>query len=252
MISIGNVSHEKTWTWLRMRNLERETESLLIAAQNNGIRINHIQTRINKTQQSSVCRLCGDREETINHIISEYKKIIQKEYKTRHGWVGKVIYWELWKEFQFDQTNKSYMYNPKSVLENDTQTPLFWHPNGSSNLGQTTWPNDNQQQKENLQNCGLCDLLSFGLVWFYGKSNSVGYLIPNNLYMYLLNIYISFGFMAYQPFWVIECQILLIYMYWIYVKYIWVGLVWFYSILTIVDYKWFILVFYSSNWGQKS
>ena len=28
---ISNISHEKTWTWLRKRNLKRETKSLLIA-----------------------------------------------------------------------------------------------------------------------------------------------------------------------------------------------------------------------------
>ena len=27
----------------------------------------------------------------INHIISEYSKLVQKEYKTRHVWVGKII-----------------------------------------------------------------------------------------------------------------------------------------------------------------
>ena len=30
---INNISHQKTWTWLRKGNLKRETESLLIAAQ---------------------------------------------------------------------------------------------------------------------------------------------------------------------------------------------------------------------------
>ncbi len=49
----------------------RETESLLIAAQNNAIRTNRIKARIDKTQQNSKCRLCGDRDETINHIIIE-------------------------------------------------------------------------------------------------------------------------------------------------------------------------------------
>ena len=55
-------------------------------------RINHIKARIDKTQQNSKCRLCGDRDETINHIISECSKLAQKEYKTRHDWVGKVIH----------------------------------------------------------------------------------------------------------------------------------------------------------------
>ena len=87
-----NISHQKTWTWLRKGNLNRETESLLIAAQDNAIRTNHINARIDKTQQNSKCRLCGDRDETINHIISECSKLAQKEYKARHDWVGKVIH----------------------------------------------------------------------------------------------------------------------------------------------------------------
>ena len=43
---IDNISHDKTWTWLRKGNLKRETESLLIAAQNNAIRTNHSKARI--------------------------------------------------------------------------------------------------------------------------------------------------------------------------------------------------------------
>ena len=78
---INNISHEKTWTWLRTGNFKRETESLLMAAQNSAIRTNHIKARIDKTQQNSKCRICGDRDETINHIISEYSKLTQKEYK---------------------------------------------------------------------------------------------------------------------------------------------------------------------------
>ena len=45
-----NISHEKTWTWIRNRNVKRETEFLLIAAHNNAVRTNHIKMRIDKTQ----------------------------------------------------------------------------------------------------------------------------------------------------------------------------------------------------------
>ena len=41
-------------------------------------------------QQNSRWWLCGDRDEKINPIISECSKLAQKEYKTRHDWVGKV------------------------------------------------------------------------------------------------------------------------------------------------------------------
>ena len=117
---INNISHQKTLTWLRKGNLKKVTESLLIAAQDNAIRTNHIKARIDKSQQNSKCRLCGNRDKTINHIISEYSKLAQKEHKARHDWVGKMIHWQMCKKFQFDHTNKWYMHNPAPVLENDT------------------------------------------------------------------------------------------------------------------------------------
>ena len=40
------------------------------------------------TQQNSKFKLCEDKDETINYIINECSKLAQKEYKTRHDWVG--------------------------------------------------------------------------------------------------------------------------------------------------------------------
>ena len=43
---------------------------------------------------------------------------------------------------------------------------------------------------------------TFGLLWFYGTSTIVDYLIPNLLYKYISNIYdlVGLGFIVYQPF----------------------------------------------------
>ena len=81
--------------------------------------------RIDKTQQNSKCRLSGDRDETNNHILSKCNKLAQKEYKTRHNWVGKLIHRVVSKKFKFDHTHKWYMHNSASVLENDTHK-LLW------------------------------------------------------------------------------------------------------------------------------
>ena len=67
--------------WLRKGNLKRETE-------NNAIKTNYIKAKIDNTQQNSICRLYGDRDKMIIHIISKCSKLAQKEYKTRHDWVG--------------------------------------------------------------------------------------------------------------------------------------------------------------------
>ena len=44
-----------------------------------------VEAKIDKTQQKSKCRLCGDRDKTINHIINKYSKSVQKENKTGRG-----------------------------------------------------------------------------------------------------------------------------------------------------------------------
>ena len=137
---INNISHDKSWTWLRKGNFKRETESLLIAEQGSALRTNHIKERIDKTQQNSKCRLCGDRNETINHIISECSKLAQREYKARHDWVRKVIHWEMCKEFKFVHTNEWYMHNPAPVQENVTHK-LLWDFNiPTDHLIPTWWP----------------------------------------------------------------------------------------------------------------
>ena len=43
--------------------------------------------------------------------MNECCKLAQREYKTKHDWMGKVIHWELCKNVEFDHTNKWYMYN---------------------------------------------------------------------------------------------------------------------------------------------
>ena len=119
---MNNISHDKTRTWLRKGHFKSETESLPIAALDHAVRINHVKARIDKTLQNSKCRLCGDRDETINHIISECSKLAPKEYKTRHDWVGRVIHWEMCKKFKFDHTNKRYMHKMTHIKSYGTLT----------------------------------------------------------------------------------------------------------------------------------
>ena len=82
------------------------------------------------------CRLCDDRNETVYYIINKYSKQAQKEYKSRHEWVGNIIHWKLCKKLKFHDTDK---HKPKSVLENKVHKILCDfemqtdHPNSSPN-----------------------------------------------------------------------------------------------------------------------
>ena len=155
---INNISHDKTGTRLRKGNFKRETETLLIAPQNSAERTNHIKTRIDKTHQNCKCRLCGDRDEIINHIISECSKLAQKEYKTKHDCVGKVIHQRMCKKFKFDHTNKWYMHNPAPVLENDTHKLLcnFYVQTDHRISARRPDVIIINEKIEKLQNCRLC------------------------------------------------------------------------------------------------
>ena len=97
-----------TRTWLRRGNLKRETESRLIPVQNNAIRTNYINTKVDNTLENNKCR------DIDNHLISECGKLRQKKYKSRHDGAGKVINWKLCKRLKFDRADKWYVHKPES------------------------------------------------------------------------------------------------------------------------------------------
>ena len=68
-----------------------------------------------------------------------------------------------------------------------------------------TFNDEDYREKENYHRCTgniqLAIRIFISLVWLYGISTIVGYLMPNPLYTYILNIYdlVWLAFMAYQP-----------------------------------------------------
>ena len=55
------IAHKMTRILLRKRIFMRKTESLLIAAQNNALRANYINAKIDNIQQNWKCRVCVDK-----------------------------------------------------------------------------------------------------------------------------------------------------------------------------------------------
>ena len=102
------MSLEKTWTWLRKGKLNKETDARQIIAYSLAVWTYYIKAKINNTQKNSKCNLCDNKIETITHI-SKYSKPAQKEYKSRHIWVGKVVQLELSKKLIFERNSKCYI-----------------------------------------------------------------------------------------------------------------------------------------------
>ena len=121
----------------------------------------YAKAKIDKTQQDSILRLCGDRDETSNHIISKCSRLARRKYKTRHDWgggqgdpLGIVEEIKIW-------PHKQMIYaQPRIRLRKwDARSSLgFWDINVSSNLGQTT-TFSNSQQLEVLEIRGRVEII---------------------------------------------------------------------------------------------
>ena len=114
-----------TWLWLREGTLKKETESLLTAAQDQALRTNIIETKIDKTSDCSLCRLCKEADETVTHIASQCSKLAQLEYKARHDKVAQALHWELCRKNDLQHEKNWYEHNPQSVVEND-KCKILW------------------------------------------------------------------------------------------------------------------------------
>ena len=100
------VDKNKTWDWLIRSDLKVGTEALLCAPQEQAIRTNYVKHHIEKNIENPLCKMCGKRGKSVQHIISECEKLAQKEYKRRHDNVAKRIYWELCKKHALERKER--------------------------------------------------------------------------------------------------------------------------------------------------
>ena len=110
---------------MKRGSLKRETESLIIAAQDQALRTNYRKGKIEKSSNISMCRLCKEKEETVSHVVSECSKIAQTEYKKRHDRVATAIHWAICKKSGLPHTEKWYDHRAEPVSENE-HVKLLW------------------------------------------------------------------------------------------------------------------------------
>ena len=103
---------------------KKETEGFLIAAQT--LRTNAMKANINKVAEDSKCRLCKEKDETINHLISLCSKIAQTDYKEHHNKVASLLHWNLCKKYHLPESEKWWEHNVEKVLQNE-EVKILWN-----------------------------------------------------------------------------------------------------------------------------
>ena len=124
----GLVNKEDTSSWLRKGRLKKETEGLIVAAQDQVLSTNAIKVKIYKLGGSPMCRLCGVKEETVDHLVSCCETIAQTDYKGRHDRVATLIHWSLCKQYGFQRSEHWWDHHAEKVLENDNFKVLWDFP----------------------------------------------------------------------------------------------------------------------------
>ena len=70
--------------------------------------------------------MCGEREESISHILAECKMLAQNQYRLwRHDKVAQIIHWQFCERYNFESGAKWYNHEPQAVLESDI-IKLLW------------------------------------------------------------------------------------------------------------------------------
>ena len=72
------IMSDKCWALLQNGDLERETESLIVTAQNQSIRTSLVKAKIEKIQGNSLCRVCRRVDESIDNFVCGCSKLAQK------------------------------------------------------------------------------------------------------------------------------------------------------------------------------
>jgi hypothetical protein len=73
------VDNEQSYRWLKSGDIKGETESIIVAAQDQAINTNHFKIKILKEEIESKCRLCKQHEETVDHLTSGCPILAKKE-----------------------------------------------------------------------------------------------------------------------------------------------------------------------------
>ncbi len=81
------------------------------------MRTKAICAKIDRTSTDSKCRLCKEKDETVDHLVSACSKIAQTDYKERHNKVATMLHWNLCKKHDIAANNNWWEHEVEKVVE---------------------------------------------------------------------------------------------------------------------------------------
>lgn len=123
------VNKKSSIQWLNGAGLKGETESLIMAAQNQALSTRYRQKKIFKQNVDSRYRLCHGSEEHVSYIIAGCTNFAATEYTHRHNKVAGYIHWNICKAFGMEVCAKYYEHIPETITNiknKDNEVTVMW------------------------------------------------------------------------------------------------------------------------------
>jgi hypothetical protein len=125
MIIIKLVDNEQSYGWLKSVDIKGETESTIMAAQDQAISTRYFNHKFFKDELDSRCRLCKHLEETTDNLTSGCPILAMNEYVMRHDKVCTHLHYSTCKGLGIETTGRWHTHPPKPVHEQEDVTVLW-------------------------------------------------------------------------------------------------------------------------------
>ena len=124
-----DVDHQMTNQWLKSAGLKSETEGFIIAAQDQAIKTNYYLRNILNDGTDPICRICGQYQETIDHIVVGCPELAKTEYLHRHDKAASYLHWNICRE---QTKNTCKMYSKQKMLKHLSTPALCFFSSNSA------------------------------------------------------------------------------------------------------------------------
>ena len=124
-LAMPNVATDLSKAWLKNSYFRFETESLICAAQEQALATKYTRSKIWKQGNDTKCRLCGEHNETVHHIVSGCKMLAVNQYTFRHNQVGKYLHWWILKDLGVTVTESWLNNDPVNIIKHE-DTVIMW------------------------------------------------------------------------------------------------------------------------------
>ena len=79
----------------------------------------YYRSKILKDSTDPVCKICGQFQETFDHVVAGCPELTKTEYLRRHNGAATYRHWNLYKEFTFNTKEKWYEHESQIVTDKD-------------------------------------------------------------------------------------------------------------------------------------